>query len=72
MYAPMPNSFALAWAASEAILAASRERVGRLVVADIVIVMSEEYRWISVVALIEVRFEVDRDDGAKSWYLESK
>jgi hypothetical protein len=35
-------------------------------------VMSEEYRWISVVALIEVRFEVDRDDGVKSWYLESK
>jgi hypothetical protein len=32
----MPISFAFSWAASEAILAASRERVGRLFVADMV------------------------------------
>jgi hypothetical protein len=34
----MPISFAFSWAASEAILAASRERVGRLFVADMVVV----------------------------------
>jgi hypothetical protein len=36
---PMPISFAFSWAASEAILAASRERVGRLFVADMVAVL---------------------------------
>jgi hypothetical protein len=36
---PMPISFAFSWAASEAILAASRERVGRLFVADMVVVL---------------------------------
>jgi hypothetical protein len=35
----MPISFAFSWAASEAILAASRERVGRLFVADMVVVL---------------------------------
>lgn len=34
----MPISFAFSWAASEAILAASRERVGRLFVADMVVI----------------------------------
>lgn len=33
---PIPISFAFSCAASEAILAASRERVGRLLVADMV------------------------------------
>ena len=35
----MPISFAFSWAASEAILAASRERVGRLFVADMIVII---------------------------------
>ena len=36
---PIPISFAFSWAASEAILAASRERVGRLFVADMIAIV---------------------------------
>ena len=36
---PIPISFAFSWAASEAILAASRERVGRLFVADMIVII---------------------------------
>ena len=36
---PIPISFAFSWAASEAILAASRERVGRLFVAAMVAIV---------------------------------
>ena len=48
--APMPNSFAFSSAAAAAILAASRESVGRLLVADIlmdVVLCCYSIQWIT-------------------------
>ena len=39
LHAPMPNSFAFSSAAAAAILAASRESVGRLFVADMLLLI---------------------------------
>lgn len=42
IYIPMPICFAFSCAASEAILAASRESVGRLFVTDIVVIVDDQ------------------------------